>query len=40
MSVQIGGVTAGLVVVVLAVVFGVAASAYVVISLIANRHRK
>jgi hypothetical protein len=32
--------TAGLVVMVLAVVLGVAAVAYVVVSLIANRHRK
>jgi len=40
MSLQIGGVTAGLVVVVLAVVFGVAAFTYVVVSLIANRRRK
>jgi hypothetical protein len=40
MSVQIGGVSAGLVVVVLAAVFGVAALAYVVVSIIANRRRK
>jgi hypothetical protein len=40
MYVQIGGVSAGLVVMVLAAVLGVAAFAYVVVSLIANRRRK
>jgi hypothetical protein len=40
MSVEIGGVSAGLVVVVLALVLGVAAFAHVVVSLIANRRRK
>jgi hypothetical protein len=40
MPIEIGGVNAGLVVMVLAVVFGVAACAYVVVSLIVNRRRK
>ncbi len=40
MAVQIGGVSPGLIVVVTTIVFGVAALAYVVVSLIANGRGK